>query len=141
MKNIFKYELNEIDKVSDIIISELDKTNIILFNGEIGSGKTTIIKSILVKLGVSQNITSPTFSIVNEYLLKRDNIYHFDLYRIKSFDELNQIGFEDYIYSNNLCFIEWPKLALKYFFSCYLLINLKLIDNKTREVELIIKNQ
>ena len=78
---------------------------------------------------------------VNEYLLKRDNIYHFDLYRIKSVGELNQIGFEDYIYSNNLCFIEWPKLALKYFFSCYLLINLKLIDKKTREVELIIKNQ
>ena len=58
-----------------------------------------------------------------------------------SIDELNQIGFEEYICSNNLCFIEWPKLALKYFFSCYLLINLKLIDKKTREVELTIKNQ
>ena len=141
MKNIFKYKLNEIDKVSDIIISELDKTNIVLFNGEIGSGKTTIIKSILEKMGVSENITSPTFSIVNEYLLKQDNIYHFDLYRVKSVDELNQIGFEDYIYSDNLCFIEWPKLVLKYFFSCYLLINLKFIDKKTREFELIIKNQ
>lgn len=141
MKNIFTYKLNEIDKVSDIIISNLDKTNIILFNGEIGSGKTTIIKSILEKMGVNENITSPTFSIVNEYLLKQDNIYHFDLYRVKSVDELNQIGFEDYICSNNLCFIEWPKLALKYFFSCYLLINLKLIDKKTREVELTIKNQ
>ena len=141
MKNIFTYKLNEIDKVSDKIISELKKTNIILFDGEIGSGKTTIIKSILEKMGVDDNITSPTFSIVNEYLLKKENIYHFDLYRIKSVHELNQIGFEDYIYSNNLCLIEWPKFALKYFFSCYILINLKLIDKKTREVELIIKNQ
>jgi tRNA threonylcarbamoyladenosine biosynthesis protein TsaE len=74
-----------------------------------GAGKTTLIQGICKALGITQEITSPTFSLVNEYqTASRKTIYHFDFYRIKSIDEVYDIGYEDYFYSNNICLIEWP---------------------------------
>ena len=79
-------------------------------NGQMGAGKTTFIKAICSEIGVKDNITSPTFSIVNEYLSdKGEKIYHFDFYRIKSINEAYDLGYEDYFYSNAFCFIEWPE--------------------------------
>ena len=77
-----------------------------------GSGKTTFIQTLCKNLGVLDNVLSPTFSLVNEYILK-DNllIYHFDLYRVKSVEELIEIGFDEYVYSKNICLIEWPEIA------------------------------
>jgi tRNA threonylcarbamoyladenosine biosynthesis protein TsaE len=79
-------------------------------NGQMGAGKTTFIKAICSEIGVKDNITSPTFSIVNEYLSDNgEKIYHFDFYRIKSINEAYDLGYEDYFYSNAFCFIEWPE--------------------------------
>lgn len=81
-----------------------------LFKGEMGSGKTTFIKALGEALGVTDNMSSPTFSIVNEYLAMDDHkVYHFDFYRIKSEAEAYDIGAEEYFYSGNYCFIEWPE--------------------------------
>jgi len=93
------------------IIQKGENKNIWAFKGQMGAGKTTLIKEICKELGVISEITSPSFSIVNEYLTKNNRkIYHFDLYRLKSIDEIYDIGYEEYIYSGNLCLIEWPEM-------------------------------
>jgi tRNA threonylcarbamoyladenosine biosynthesis protein TsaE len=80
------------------------------FNGQMGAGKTTFIKAICEQLGVEDTISSPTFSIVNEYLTtKGDKVFHFDFYRIKSEQEAYDMGYEDYFYSKAYCFVEWPE--------------------------------
>ena len=107
-----KFTLDEIEDVAKSIINEINDVNLVLFKGELGSGKTTLIKSILKNLGVKENITSPTFSIVNQYLISNGLINHFDLYRIKSLTELDVIGFEEYLESEAVCFIEWPEIAM-----------------------------
>ena len=107
------YNLNEIHKVAEKVTEKID-SNIILLSGEVGAGKTTLIKEILKLLKVNGNVNSPTFSIINEHITENNNIiYHIDLYRIKNIDELHSIGFFEYIESNNLCFIEWGDMIEK----------------------------
>ena len=86
--------------------------NVYAFYGKMGAGKTTFIKAICEELGVDDVITSPTFSIVNEYRSETTGelIYHFDFYRIKKLEEVYDMGYEDYFYSGALCFLEWPEL-------------------------------
>ena len=101
------YSLNEIQKVAKKLVENIN-SDIILVSGEVGAGKTTLIKEVLRIYKVDDNVNSPTFSIINEYLSEdKKNIYHIDLYRIKNIDELHSIGFFEYLESNNLCFIEW----------------------------------
>ncbi len=131
-----KFTLDEIEDVARSLINQINDVNLILFKGELGSGKTTLIKSILKNLGVKENITSPTFSIVNQYLISNRLINHFDLYRIKSLTELEVIGFEEYLESGAVCFIEWPEIAMSKIFDNYIEIYIKFIDQKTREITL-----
>ncbi len=87
-----------------------EKSNIILFSGDLGSGKTTLIKEICRFFKVEDSVSSPTFSIINEYLGDGERvIYHFDLYRIKGLEELMNIGVTEYLDSGELCLIEWPE--------------------------------
>lgn len=89
----------------------LDWGRIFAFYGKMGSGKTTFIKSICEELGVKDSINSPTFAIVNEYEDRNQNtIYHFDFYRIKSIEEVYNMGYEEYFYGDAICFMEWPEL-------------------------------
>jgi tRNA threonylcarbamoyladenosine biosynthesis protein TsaE len=90
---------------------DLSKGQVVwLLHGEMGSGKTTLVKSIVTELGIDTLVTSPTFSIVNEYgESEKNKIYHFDLYRLKNEAEALDIGFEEYLTSGKLCLIEWPE--------------------------------
>lgn len=108
------FEINNIDelsKVSDLLISWRGKFNIVAFYGNMGAGKTTLIKNLCSKLGVQDEVNSPTFALVNEYQTDAfDSIFHFDFYRIKSLEEVFDIGYEDYFYGGSLCLLEWPEL-------------------------------
>jgi len=108
-KSFIINQLSELNKVSKEII-ELTKThNLFLFEGEMGSGKTTLIKKIVALLGVYES-NSPTFSIINTYLgSNNQTIYHVDCYRIENESEVENIGLLEILNEKNLCFIEWPK--------------------------------
>ncbi len=109
MSNLINYQLSNIDNVSTQIIENAKDNKIWLFIGEMGVGKTTLIKSICKNLGVLEEVNSPTFSIVNEYkTINGNTIYHFDFYRIKSIEEVYDMGIEDYFKTKNICLIEWP---------------------------------
>lgn len=103
------YSLEELPKIArEVIDSASNKT--LLFYAAMGTGKTTLIKEICKQLGVKDNISSPTFSLVNEYQThKEETVYHFDFYRITNEEEALDIGVEDYFYSGNWCFVEWPE--------------------------------
>jgi tRNA threonylcarbamoyladenosine biosynthesis protein TsaE len=108
-----KFQLNQLSAVSEHIKKNINK-NIVLISGEMGVGKTTLIKEILRSMNVIDNISSPTFSIINEYNTNNEElIYHMDLYRIKSFNELEGIGLFEYLESGNLCIIEWGDMIEK----------------------------
>lgn len=102
------YSLSEVDQIADYIIANASN-RVLLFFGEMGVGKTTLIKEICKSLHSDEVISSPTFSLVNEYRTQYDEpIYHFDFYRIDSEEEALDIGVEDYFYSGDWCLIEWP---------------------------------
>lgn len=102
--------INSIHIAATEFIKKIDPNKVFLFEGEMGVGKTTFIKAVCETLGVKETISSPTFSIVNEYWTEdKKIIYHFDCYRINKIEEAIEIGVEEYLYSGNLCFIEWAE--------------------------------
>jgi tRNA threonylcarbamoyladenosine biosynthesis protein TsaE len=102
------YSIQDISDVAKQIIKQLNSKTL-LFIGEMGSGKTTFIKALVKELGSSDSVSSPTFSIVNEYKTETDTIYHFDMYRIENIEELYNLGIEEYLTSNAWKMIEWPE--------------------------------
>jgi tRNA threonylcarbamoyladenosine biosynthesis protein TsaE len=104
------YSQEDLPIAADALLNFLNDSTVISFFGPMGAGKTTFIKTICKKMGVEDNVTSPTYSLVNEYRNnKGETIYHFDFYRIKDEKEALDMGFEDYLYSGNPCLIEWPE--------------------------------
>lgn len=108
--NLMCYTLNTINEEAKKFIGEIGNRTVFAFNGKMGVGKTTFIKAICEEMGVNEIVNSPTFSIVNEYETSDGRtIYHFDCYRINKIQEALEIGAEEYLYSGNLCFIEWSE--------------------------------
>ena len=105
----FAYSYNTIDNFAKKIIPLL-KYKLVFLEGELGSGKTTLIKQFCKELGFKNQVTSPTFPLLNIYKNNQKNIYHADLYRLKNIDEINELGFYEIIESNNWFFVEWPEL-------------------------------
>ena len=127
----------DLDSIS-IIASQLIQLNqkIMVFDAPMGAGKTTLIKEICKQLGSTDNFSSPTYQLVNEYVFSTGKIYHFDLYRLKTLEELVSIGFEDYINTNNYCLIEWPTLAEGYLQSDYIRVTISTLKNN-RSIKII----
>lgn len=140
--NSLNATLNQLPSVAEAILKEYPYIRIICFYGEMGSGKTTLIKQLCHLLEVQNLTTSPTFAIVNEYKTNQDFlVYHFDLYRLNSIAEVENIGCTDYLYSGNYCFIEWPELMEPILDEAYLRIDIDMIDADTRQFRFSLINE
>jgi len=107
---------------------------VFLFYGDMGAGKTTLIKSLCASLGSNDVVTSPTFSIVNEYIGASDKIYHFDFYRLKNQAEALDLGYEEYFYSGAYCFIEWPEKIPDLLPPRYIRVDIKVLNEGSRQI-------
>ncbi|MBR4127893.1 MAG: tRNA (adenosine(37)-N6)-threonylcarbamoyltransferase complex ATPase subunit type 1 TsaE [Bacteroidaceae bacterium] len=129
--------LEEIGAVAEEFIRlAMQEDTVFAFNGQMGAGKTTFIKALCEALGVSEVVTSPTFSIVNEYRSDETGelIYHFDFYRIKKIDEAYDMGCEDYFYSGAVCLIEWPELVEDLLPGNTVWVDIRVNDDDTRTI-------
>jgi tRNA threonylcarbamoyladenosine biosynthesis protein TsaE len=127
--------VSDLPTIASGILSYATNNRIFLFYGDMGAGKTTLIKSLCKALGSTDNITSPTFSIVNEYA-GPNKIYHFDFYRLKTQTEALDIGCEEYFYSGNYCFIEWPEKIPDLLPDHYVKIQIAVLDDGSRQITL-----
>ena len=133
MKNHISYTIDEINSIAKEILSLDNCSKIYVFIGEMGSGKTTLIKSLVKELGYKGNVNSPTFSIINEYS-NGNKIFHFDFYRINDKNELLDLGIEEYINSDHWCFIEWPDLIIDLLPEGFIKLNLETISENERKI-------
>lgn len=135
--NITYSALGEIKEVAKKIIQHCTGYNIWLFEGQMGAGKTTLIKSICEQMQVSDNVSSPTFSLLNVYQTGTgDEVYHFDFYRIKDQMEAIDIGSDEYFYSGNYCFIEWPEKIPSLIPDRFIKISINLGRENEREISI-----
>jgi tRNA threonylcarbamoyladenosine biosynthesis protein TsaE len=124
---------SELDSVAEKIKGYLQEYKILCFYGPMGAGKTTLIKAICKKLNVRDNVTSPTFSIVNEYITEDGKkLFHFDFYRIKDKTEALDMGYEEYFYSGEICMVEWPEMIEEFLPKNILKIEIKETQGKRR---------
>lgn len=129
------YTLEELPEVAKEII-QFSKSHIYLFYGNMGIGKTTLIKELCKQLGVKDTVSSPTFGIVNEYDSEKGTIYHFDFYRIENQEEAMDIGIDEYFYSGQPVFIEWPEKISGFLPESYLKITLEKQQDNKRHITL-----
>jgi tRNA threonylcarbamoyladenosine biosynthesis protein TsaE len=121
---------DDLSEIARQLVSQFNNERVIAFYGEMGAGKTTLIKSVCKALGTEDAVSSPTYSLVNEYhTLQGDSIYHFDFYRIESLAEAIDLGFDEYLYSNSYNLIEWPEKIIDLLPSQYVKVSIKLMDN------------
>jgi tRNA threonylcarbamoyladenosine biosynthesis protein TsaE len=131
-----KYSLQNLSSIAAEIISSV-KNKTLLFYGEMGVGKTTLIKEICQQLGILDNISSPTFSLVNEYQTsKEEKVFHFDFYRIEEEEEALDIGIEEYFDSDAWCLVEWPENIENLLPLDAVQIHLSISDDEQRNIQL-----
>ena len=137
MQRIKIENIKNIDFAAAELLKKFESQRIFAFFGEMGAGKTTFIQALCRKLDVIEVVNSPTFAIVNEYHAKnKDIIYHFDFFRIKKIREIFDFGYEDYFYSGNYCFIEWPELIINILPDNAVLVKIIIDQRGTRILEI-----
>ncbi len=134
MKKLISNNKEETIKFAKEFALTLKNGDIIALIGDLGSGKTVFTKGIAEGLGIKDLITSPTFTILNEYNINNVSLYHFDLYRISNIDELEAIGFFDFIYSEGISIIEWAERCLEELPDYAYIVKLKYLDENKREI-------
>lgn len=125
--------LSDLDKVSKMLIEQLDGRNVVAFFAPMGAGKTTLISALMEYLGSQDTVTSPTFALVNQYYTAdRQAVYHFDFYRINSIAEAFDMGYEEYFYSGDLCLVEWPEKVEQLLPEDTMVVQIEVINPTTR---------
>lgn len=136
MRSISIPSLEDLDQAASRFLELAGPQTVIAFSGEMGAGKTTFIQAICRQLGIRVEVNSPTFSLVNEYFTPEgSSVYHFDLYRIESPDELFDMGYEEYFYSGYLCLIEWPEKASMLIPGDALRVHIEADENEARTIQ------
>jgi len=129
--------LAELPIVAQNIAEYAGDRKIWLFSGEIGAGKTTLIQQICQFYGITEKVTSPTYSLINQYKLDQGILYHLDLYRLNSLEEVIDIGIEDLLYGESYCLIEWPDLISPLLPEEVLKIKLEIVEDSKRKIILL----
>jgi len=124
---------NQLVELANTILEKNQTHRIFCLSGELGAGKTTLIQAFGDVLGIEDSIVSPTYSIINEYVSEKGTIYHMDLYRLNSLDEAFNIGIEDYLYSGNYIFIEWPDV-IDSIIPDHHVIKIEVLEDSTRKI-------
>jgi tRNA threonylcarbamoyladenosine biosynthesis protein TsaE len=125
-------DLGELKEVAQQVVKTFSDDRIFLFYGNMGAGKTTFINELCLALGVTEHTSSPTFSIVNEYSIPQGSIYHFDFYRLKNEMEALDMGYEEYFYSGDYCFVEWSEKIPNLIPLHYVKIAIEVLENQHR---------
>ena len=128
------YKLSELEKASNFVLKNVNR-DVILITGEVGTGKTTLIKEYCKLIGVEEIVNSPTYTLINEYQNKSSKIVHMDLYRVEDVKEINELGLFEYL-EKNIVIIEWPEIILKMIDIKYSLINITFINEKERKLSI-----
>ncbi len=129
------HTLEELPKVAQALHNYANDQKFFIFEGEMAAGKTTFIKAFCEALGVTDVVSSPTFSIVNEYESSHGPVYHFDFYRLKNLQEAYDIGYEEYFYSDSYCLVEWPSKVEELLPEAYIKVQITVADDEQRLFE------
>ncbi|HWD88944.1 MAG TPA: tRNA (adenosine(37)-N6)-threonylcarbamoyltransferase complex ATPase subunit type 1 TsaE [Mucilaginibacter sp.] len=132
--NVPVKDTSELRQTAETLIAFAGTEKIFLFYGDMGAGKTTFIQSLCTALGVHEPVTSPTFSIVNEYTGTSGKLYHFDFYRLKKQEEALDMGYEEYFYSGSYCFIEWPEKIPDLLPEHYIRVDIQVLSDTERKL-------
>jgi tRNA threonylcarbamoyladenosine biosynthesis protein TsaE len=133
----FSYQLEDIDQAAEQVIQAAGQEKVWVFKGQMGAGKTTLIKALSKRLGVVDSVSSPTFGIVNEYHTEiGDHIFHFDFYRLEDPMEALDIGIEEYFYSGKICWLEWAERVAQFLPDDFFLITIESNSNTGRTLTL-----
>ena len=125
-------DLTELKEAAQTVINKFPEDRIFMFYGHMGAGKTTFINELCLVLGVTEHTSSPTFSIVNEYAAEKANIYHFDFYRLKNETEALDMGYEEYFYSGDYCFVEWSEKIPNLIPTNHIKVSIEALENQHR---------
>ena len=125
----------ELGKVVEQFLSTSEDVKVVLLHGDLGAGKTTFVKKFAQKLGADEEASSPTYSLVNEYLIPEGKIYHIDLYRLNDTHEAQDMGIEEYLYSGEYCFIEWPEI-IQHLVDEAIVIKIETLPDDSRKFEI-----
>jgi len=134
-ETLFAKKPEDLHQVASAMNEKLKDERIFAFYGKMGAGKTTLIKALCKVLEVEEIVSSPTFALVNEYLTYDDQaVYHFDFYRIKKIEEVYDIGYEEYFYSDSYCLIEWPELVTDLLPERYVKVEIVVLQDEERQI-------
>jgi len=137
LKVIYCENLNQLGEAAEKIIQFCGDEKVWVFKGQMGAGKTTLIKAISKRYGIEDTVSSPTFSIINEYRnIQGETFYHFDFYRIEKPEEVLEIGIDEYFYSGHLCWLEWAEKIPDYIPHDFILISIEVDESDARIISL-----
>ena len=136
VKTYLSHSLDDLPQLVQEILGDCIDSKIFVFYGNLGAGKTTLIKTLCQQLGYKGDVTSPTFSLVNHYKTLEIDIYHMDLYRLKDEEEVLEIGIEEYLYSGAYCFIEWPQVVIPLLDESYYKVQIETLENLSRKIDI-----
>lgn len=129
--------VEETYKIAEKFAKNLKSGDVVILNGDLGAGKTTFTKGLAKALNVKENITSPTFTLMNIYLSGKLPLYHYDMYRITDEDEAREIGLNEYFYGKGICVVEWAENIKNLLPKKLIIINITKVDDNSREFEII----